>query len=126
MGELDMITDGDAEQVEGNNVELGRGVQWVQIDLERPNEIYGVLFWHYHQPRVYLSVIVRTADDEGFTKNVQTWFNNDTNNKAGLGAGKNLNYMETYEALNRMRRANSRTLVDFRQLKSTFRELGSF
>ena len=35
-------------------------------------------------------------------------------------------YIETYEALNRMRRANSRELVDPLRLKSTFRDLGSF
>jgi hypothetical protein len=97
VGDLDMVTDGDDAQIEGNNVELGRGVQWVTIDLTASHEIYGVLFWHYYQPRVYFSVIVQTADDEAFTKNVQTWFNNDTNNKAKQGAGKNLNYVETYE-----------------------------
>src|SRR5579862_5495496 len=70
VGELDMITDGDIEQIDGNNVELGRGVQWVQIDLEAPHEIYGIVLWHYHQPRVYFSVIVQTADDAAFTKSV--------------------------------------------------------
>jgi hypothetical protein len=97
VGDLTMITDGDTEQVEGNDVELGAGVQWVTIDLASPQEIYGILFWHYYQPRVYYSVIVQTADDEAFKQNVQTWFNNDINNKAGLGAGKNLNYIESYE-----------------------------
>lgn len=97
VGDLDMVTDGDTAQIEGNNVELGRGVQWITIDLAASHEIYGVLFWHYYQPRVYFSVIVQTADDEAFTKNVQTWFNNDTNNKAKQGTGKNLNYVETYE-----------------------------
>lgn len=97
VGDLDMVTDGDTTQIEGNNVELGRGVQWIAIDLETPQEVYGVLFWHYYQPRVYFSVVVQTADDEAFTKNVQTWFNNDTGNKAKQGAGKNLNYVETYE-----------------------------
>jgi len=97
VGDLTMITDGDTEQVEGNDVELGPGVQWIVIDLASPQEIYGILFWHYFQPRVYYSVIVQTADDEAFKQNVQTWFNNDINNKAGLGAGKNLNYIETYE-----------------------------
>jgi hypothetical protein len=97
VGDLDMVTDGDDTQIEGNNVELGRGVQWITIDLAAPHEIYGVLFWHYYQPRVYFGVIVQTADDEAFTNNVQTWFNNDTNNKAKQGAGKNLNYVETYE-----------------------------
>jgi len=97
VGELAMITDGDPEQVEGNDVELGPNVQWITIDLASPQEIYGILFWHYFQPRVYYSVIVQTADDEAFKQNVQTWFNNDINNKAGLGAGKNMNYIETYE-----------------------------
>ena len=42
-------------------------------------------------------MIVQTADDGAFTKNVQTWFNNDTGDKAKQGAGKNMNYIETYE-----------------------------
>lgn len=97
VGDLTMVTDGDTEQVEGNDVELGPGVQSVTIDLAAPQEIFGILFWHYFQPRVYYSVIVQTADDEAFTKNVQTWFNNDINDKAKQGAGKNMNYIETYE-----------------------------
>jgi len=97
VGDLTMITDGDTEQVEGNDVELGPNVQSISIDLASPQEIYGILFWHYFQPRVYYSVIVQTADDEAFKQNVQTWFNNDINNKAGQGAGKNLNYIESYE-----------------------------
>lgn len=35
-------------------------------------------------------------------------------------------YIETHKALNQMRRANSRKVVNLRRLKSTFRELGSF
>lgn len=97
VGDFSMITDGDTELVEGNDVELGPGVQWVKIDLGAPQEIYGILIWHYFQPRVYFSVVVQTADDSGFTQNLQTWFNNDSDNKAGQGAGKNLNYIETYE-----------------------------
>lgn len=97
VGDMTMITDGDTEQVEGNDVELGPGVQWVVIDLAAPQDIYGILMWHYFQPRVYYSVVVQTADDAAFTKNVQTWFNNDVDNKAGQGAGKNLNYIESFE-----------------------------
>jgi hypothetical protein len=97
VGDFSMITDGDAEQGEGNDVELGPGVQWITIDLAAPQEIYGILFWHYFQPRVYYSVVVQTADDAAFTQNIQTWFNNDVNNTAGQGAGKNLNYIESYE-----------------------------
>ena len=97
VGDLSMVTDGDTEQAEGNAVELGPGVQWVSIDLGAPHEIYGILLWHYFQPRVYYGVVVQTADDAGFKQNLQTWFNNDTDNKAGQGAGKNMNYIETYE-----------------------------
>lgn len=97
VGDLTMITDGDTEQVEGNDVEMGPGVQWVIIDLAAPQEIYGILVWHYFQPRVYYAVVVQTADDAAFTQNLQTWFNNDTDNKAGQGVGKNLNYIESYE-----------------------------
>jgi hypothetical protein len=97
VGDLSMITDGDIEQVEGNDVELGPGTQWVAIDLGSPQEVFGILFWHYFQARVYYSVVVQTADDAAFTQNLQTWFNNDLNNKAGQGAGKNLNYIESYE-----------------------------
>lgn len=97
VGELGMVTDGDKTQAEGNAVELGPGVQWVTIDLETTQEVYGILLWHYHQPRVYFSVIVQTAEDAAFSKGVETWFNNDINNKVKLGAGKNLNYVETYE-----------------------------
>ena len=97
VGDLAMIIDGDKLQVDGNYVELGPGVQSVTIDLESLHEVYCVLFWHYYQPRVYFSVILQTADDEAFSQNVQTWFNNDISNKAKLGGGKNLNYIETYE-----------------------------
>jgi hypothetical protein len=115
VGDLTMIVDGDTEQVEGNDVELGAGVQWVTIDLESPQEIFGILFWHYFQPRVYYSVIVQTADDDAFTKNVQTWFNNDINNKAKLGVGKNLNYIESYEG----------KLVDAKGIKARYVRLYS-
>jgi hypothetical protein len=97
VGELGMITDGDTSQVDGNYVELGPSIQSVTIDLDSSQEIYGILFWHYFQPRVYFSVVVQTADDESFTKNLHTWFNNDTGNKAKQGAGKDMNYIETYE-----------------------------
>lgn len=96
VGDLTMVTDGDATQVDGNYVELGPGVQSVTIDLGSPQEIYGVLFWHHFQPRVYFGVVVQTADDERFTKNKQTWFNNDTGNKDGQGAGTNMLYVESY------------------------------
>jgi hypothetical protein len=98
IGDLQMITDGDKSGEEGSYVELGPGKQWVQIDLGAPYEIYAVLFWHFHNmPRVYFDVIVRIADDPAFTKNVRTIFNNDHDNTSGLGAGSDMNYVETSE-----------------------------
>jgi hypothetical protein len=98
IGDLQMITDGDKSGEEGSYVELGPGKQWVQIDLGVPYEIYAVLFWHFHNmPRVYFDVIVRIADDAAFTKNVRTVFNNDHDNTSGLGAGSDMNYVETSE-----------------------------
>ncbi len=98
IGELDMITDGDKEAADGSYVELGPFLQHVTIDLEQQAEIYAVLVWHYHkQARVYFDVIVQTADDADFITNVQTLFNNDIDNSAGLGIGKDMHYVETNE-----------------------------
>ena len=98
VGELEMITDGERSGEEGCFVELAPGTQHVTIDLGAPHEIYAVLFWHYHNsPRVYFDVIVQIADDSAFTRNVRTLMNNDHDNTSGLGAGKDLNYIETSE-----------------------------
>jgi len=98
IGELEQVTDADKKGAEGSFVELGPGVQWVQVDLGAPNEIFAVLFWHFHKtPRVYFDVVVQVADDAAFKKNVRTLFNNDHDNTAGLGAGKEMNYVETSE-----------------------------
>jgi len=98
IGEIEQVTDGDKKGAEGSFVELGPDVQWVQIDLGATHEVYAVLLWHYHKAaRVYLDVVVQLADDAGFTKNVRTIFNNDHDNTAGLGAGKDMNFVETSE-----------------------------
>jgi hypothetical protein len=98
IGELEMITDGDRAAPEGSFVELGPGLQHVTIDLGAVHEIYAILFWHYHKtPRAYLDVVVQVADNQDFSKNVRTLFNNDHDNTARLGVGKNLNYVETAE-----------------------------
>ncbi|MHC4204772.1 MAG: hypothetical protein ACYSTT_08975 [Planctomycetota bacterium] len=98
VGEIEMITDGDKEAADGSFVELGLMLQHITIDLETPHEIFAVLVWHYHkQPRVYLDVIVQTANDSDFITNVRTLFNNDTDNSAGLGAGTNMHYVETHK-----------------------------
>lgn len=98
VGTLDLVTDGDKEGDEGSWVELGPGKQWVQIDLEKDADIYAVLVWHFHsQARVYFDVVAQVSDDPNFEKGVTTIFNNDANNELGLGAGKDLDYIETYE-----------------------------
>ncbi|MCF7975431.1 MAG: M56 family metallopeptidase [Phycisphaerae bacterium] len=97
-GTLAQIVDGDKEPVMEAEVELGRGTQWVQIDLESPHELFAILFWHFHrQERVYYDVVVQVADDPGFTRNVRTLFNNDDDNSSGLGVGRDQHYLETYE-----------------------------
>jgi hypothetical protein len=61
-------------------------------------EIYAIVFWHFHKtPRVYFDVVVQLADDAGFTRNVRTIFNNDHDNTSRMGAGKDMNYVETSE-----------------------------
>lgn len=98
IGEIDMITDGDKEATEGSYVELGPFLQHITIDLQAEYDIYAVLVWHFHkQPRVYFDVIVQVADDPDFIKNVHTIYNNDYDNSAGLGVGKDLHYVETAE-----------------------------
>ena len=96
IGELEYITDGDKEGADGSYVELGPGVQWVQIDLGEAKTIYAIALWHYHaQARAYRDVIIQVADDADFIENVQTVFNNDHDNSAGLGIGKDKEYIET-------------------------------
>ena len=98
IGEIEMITDGDKEAADGSYVELGPFLQHVTIDLEAVHEIYAIVIWHYHkQARVYFDVIVQVADDPDFITNVTTLFNNDIDNSAGFGLGKDMHYTETNE-----------------------------
>jgi len=116
IGEPEMITDGDKAGSEGSFIELGPGVQYVTIDLGAEHEIYAILFWHFHKmPRVYLDVVVQVADNQAFTKNVRTVFNNDHDNTSGLGIGKNMSYVETAEG----------KLVDAKGARARFVRLSS-
>ena len=93
-----MISDGDKEAADGSYVELGPFQQHITIDLEQECEIYAILVWHYHkQARVYFDVVVQVADDADFITNVQTVFNNDIDNSAGMGIGMDMHYIETSE-----------------------------
>lgn len=98
IGELDFVTDGEKTGADGTFVEFGPGVQWVQIDLGSPMTLAAIAVWHFHaQARVYHDVVVQVSDDPEFKKGVTSLFNNDTDNSAGLGAGKDLSYIETNE-----------------------------
>ena len=98
IGNLEMITDGVKTGRDGSYVELKPGVQNIVIDLESKHTIYAIIVWHYHkEARVYDDVIVQVADDPDFISNVQTLFNNDSDNAAGFGIGKDRRYVETSE-----------------------------
>ena len=98
IGDLDMITDGEKSGADGYFVEMGPGVQWVQIDLGASHPLYAILAWYYHsQARVYRDVIVQVSDDPKFKTGVTTIFNNDHDNTSKLGAGKEKEYIEVAE-----------------------------
>ena len=98
IGKLEQITDGDKEGSDGSWVELGPGLQWVQIDLQNPGMVYGFLVWHHHgDPRIYRDVVIQISDDPDFINGVKTVFNNDQDNSAGLGVGKDREFFEGYE-----------------------------
>jgi hypothetical protein len=98
IGEVEMITDGDKNAAEGSFVELGPFQQDVTIDLGANYKMYAIVLWHFHkQARVYFDVVIQTADDKDMTENVTTLFNNDIDNSAGFGVGKDMHYVETSE-----------------------------
>ena len=97
-GSLDMIVDGDKEARSDSAVELPTGLQWVQIDLGAECPLHYLVAWHYHlEPMVFLDVVVQVANDPNFVKDVKTLYNNDMDNSAGLGIGKNKEYIEDYQ-----------------------------
>lgn len=98
IGELELITDGNKDSSDGNYVQFGPGVQYITIDLDRTCAVYAIVVWHLHkQPVVFFDVIVQTAEDENFIEKVQTLFNNDIDNSAGMGLGTDMHYTETNE-----------------------------
>jgi hypothetical protein len=98
LGDLTLITDGEKAGDEGNYVELGKGKQWVQIDLTKAYKLYAIVVWRFHsQARAYKSVAVQVSNDPDFATGVQTLFNSDDQNVLGFGAGQDPTYIETYE-----------------------------
>jgi len=98
IGEIAFVTDGKKSGEDGYYVELGPMLQWVQIDLGKSCELSAIVVWHYHsQARVYRDVVVQVSDDKDFISGVTTVFNNDHDNTSGLGAGKDKEYIETFD-----------------------------
>ena len=98
VGKESMVTDGEKRGRDGNHLEMSWGLQWVQIDLEKSQELYAIVVWHYHlDPRVYKCVVVQVSDDKDFKKGVTTVFNNDQANDSGLGVGTDKGYVESHE-----------------------------
>ena len=95
IGELPLITDGDADGYEGKFVEVAPGLQWVQIDLGATATVHKILLWHFHkQAKAYKSVIIQVSDNPEFKSGVTTVWNSDDKNEAGMGAGKDPTYIE--------------------------------
>ena len=95
--DLAKLTDGNKEGEESSIVQLRKGLQWVQFDLGQPRELFAIAVWHAHdQAKIFRSVIVQLADDEDFTENVRTIFNNDADNNSGFGLGHDRQYFETF------------------------------
>ncbi len=96
IGELSLVTDGDADGADGSFVELMPGKQWIQIDLEASAEIYKVAMWHYHkQAQAYIDVVVQVSDDPEFKAGVTTLWNSDDDDSSELGKGGDPAYVET-------------------------------
>ena len=115
-GSLDLITDGDKEAREDTAVELKPKLQWVQIDLGAASPLSYIVLWHFHiQPIVFHSVVVQVSNDPNFIEGVTTVFNNDQENNAGLGIGKDREYFETNEG----------KLVDAKGIKARYVRLYS-
>jgi hypothetical protein len=95
---LAKVVDGNKDASDDSIIFLRKGTQWVQLDLGKVYEAFAIVIWHAHNTsKIYHDVIVQTADDPDFIQNVQTLFNNDQGNTAGLGVGTDREYFETNE-----------------------------
>lgn len=95
LGEPSLVTDGDKQGDDGYYVDLIPGKQWVQIDLGESKEVHLIWVWHFHkQAVVYKDVVVQISDDPEFATST-TVFNNDFDNSAKFGVGKDQSWVET-------------------------------
>ncbi|WP_395752259.1 SHD1 domain-containing protein [Prosthecobacter sp.] len=96
IGELALVTDGDADGADGSFVELMPGKQWVQIDLGATHTLQKMAVWHYHkQAGAYLDVIIQASNDPEFKQGVTTLWNSDHDDSSNMGKGKDPTYVET-------------------------------
>jgi peptidoglycan/xylan/chitin deacetylase (PgdA/CDA1 family) len=97
------ITDGKLDS--GQYATVGRGAQWIIIDLGQMFDITAIDLWHlYEDKRVYKDVIVQLSndkdfnvkdyDEEDYNGEVFTVFNNDSDNSSIQGVGKDSEYTE--------------------------------
>jgi len=89
------VTDGykSTDQYAGS---VGSGLSWIQVDMGASLDVNHVNLWHYFgDGRTYHDVIVQFSDDPNFVNNVTTVYNNDKDNTAGFGIGKESEYAET-------------------------------
>jgi hypothetical protein len=97
IGDLPLVTDGDADGSDGCFVELAPGPQWVQIDLGASTTIDKIAMWHYHkQAQAYVDVIVQVSDDKVFKTGVTTVWNSDHDDTLLMGAGTDPAYIEPH------------------------------
>jgi len=98
IGNIEQVTDGKKNWSEYGYVELSSGLQSITIDLLDMYEIYAIVFWHntgHAGPGpVYFDVIVQVSNDRDFNKGVKILFNNDHDNSANFGFGKDKYYRE--------------------------------
>jgi len=89
IGELEQVTDGIKTCGDFDVVQMGEGAHWIQLDLAEARTLYAIAIWHFYKNAIiYNDVIVQVADDKAFTRNARTLFNNDHDNSAGMGKGK--------------------------------------
>ena len=94
-GDNDYVVDGDKTPDATSMLQLPGGLQWVQLDLGAEHTVSAVCVWHDQgDERVYKDVVVQISNDAKFADGVTTIFNNDHDNTAKLGKGKDKEYRE--------------------------------
>ncbi len=75
---------------------ISSGPQWVKIDLGTSAQVRRVKLWHYFADgRIYRDVVVQLSNAADFSSGVSTIFNNDGDNSAGQGVGRDAEYVES-------------------------------